>query len=116
MTGDTEMTTLREALKRLFAADPKLTQAQATDREREQRVSAREPIDYSYTIFWTKTARLWPLDQRSSVAKNLETLINSADFKANPFDRHYTLDGVDGAHSGASLIALKKVLEALSEK
>lgn len=108
------MTTIREALKRLLTTQPKLSQSQAADREREQRVSSREPIDYSYTIFWTKTARLWPIDQRASVAKNLETLINSADFKANPFDRHYTLDGVDGAHSGASLIALKKVLEALA--
>ncbi len=109
------MTTIREALKRLFTQPPKLTQSQAIDREREQRVSSREPIDYSYTIFWTKTARLWPLNQRSSVAKNLETLINSSDFKANPFDRHYTLEDVDGSHSGASLIALKKVLEALND-
>ncbi|HZY45311.1 MAG TPA: hypothetical protein VFF70_11230, partial [Anaerolineae bacterium] len=100
----------------LFTQPPKLTQSQAIDREREQRVSSREPIDYSYTIFWTKTARLWPLNQRSSVAKNLETLINSADFKDNPFDRHYMLDGVEGSHSGASLIALKKVLEALNNE
>jgi hypothetical protein len=110
------MTTIREALKRLLSSEPKLTQAQLTDREREQRVAAREPIDYSYTIFWTKTARLWALDQRAGAAKNLETLINSADFKANPFDRHYTLDGVESSHSGASLIALKKVLEALANE
>ena len=110
------MTTIREALKRLFTQEPQLTQAQVIDREREQRVSSREPIDYSYAIFWTKIARLWPIDQRSSVAQNLETLINSADFKANPFDRHYTLDGVDNLHSGASLIALKKVLEALNNE
>ena len=110
------MTTIREALKRLFTPQPKLTQAQLTDRQREQRVSAREPIEYSYTIFWTKTARLWSIDQRSIVTKNLETLIDSADFTANPFDRHYTLDGVDGSHSGASLIALKKVLEALANE
>jgi hypothetical protein len=110
------MTTIREVLRRLFTPEPELTQSQAIDREREQRVSSREPIDYSYTIFWTKTARLWPLDQRSRVAQNLETLINSADFKANPFDRHYTLNGVDASHSGASLIALKKVLDALAKE
>ena len=110
------MTTIREALKHLLGSEPRLTQSQAVDRERERRVSSREPIDYSYTIFWTKTARLWSIDQRASVAQNLETLINSADFKANPFDRHYALDGVDGAHSGASLIALKKVLEALANE
>jgi hypothetical protein len=110
------MTTIREALKRLFTQPPELSQAQLTDRQREQRVSSREPIDYSYTIFWTKTARLWPIEQRSSVAQKLETLINSADFKANLFDRHYTLDAFDGAHSGASLIALKKVLAALANE
>ncbi len=110
------MTTIREAVKRLFKAEPKLSQTQAADREREERVSSREPIDYSYSVFWMKTARTWSAEKRSKVAKNLGALIDSADFQANPFDRHYTIDGMEGSHAGASLIALKKVLEALSNE
>jgi hypothetical protein len=110
------MTTIREVLRRLFTPEPKLTQSEVIDQEREQRVALREPIDYSYTVFWTKTARLWSIDQRSSAAKNIDTLINAADFKANPFDRKYALNGVEGSHSGASLIALKKVLAAFDNE
>jgi hypothetical protein len=40
-------------------------------------------------------------------------LIGSPDFDANFYQRTYTLEDVDGAHSGASLLALQKVLKAL---
>ena len=110
------MTTIREALKRLFTPEPQLTQSQAVNQEREQRISSREPVDYSYTIFWTKTARLWSIDQRAAISNSLKALINSPDFRANPFDRHYVLDGVESAHAGASLMALQKVLEALANE
>jgi hypothetical protein len=43
-------------------------------------------------------------------------LLKSPEFQANPFDRKYTLDGLDGAHSGASLMALQKVLTALANE
>ena len=102
--------------KRKIKAGPPLTQAQQADAEREQRVANREPIDYSYTVFWTKQARVWEVATRSDVAVRLDGLLTSPEFKANPFDRKYTLDGLDGAHSGASLTALHKVLIALSNE
>jgi hypothetical protein len=107
------MPKIRDTLKRLFKSPPKLTQAQQAEAEREQRVAARDSVDYSYAVFWTKMARDWDRPHRARVWQQLTALIQSADFDPNPFDRHYTLDGVDGAHSGASLIALKKVLEAV---
>jgi len=100
--------------KRTIKSEPPLTQSQQADAERERRVAQREPIDYSYTVFWTKQARLWDAATRSDVATRLSDLLKSPEFKANLFDRKYTLDGLDGAHSGASLIALQKVLAALN--
>ncbi len=91
------------------------TTPQQVDAEREQRVAERDRIDYSYTVFWTKSARLWDAAKRAVVAQHLTELIASADFDANFYQRTYTLADVDGAHSGASLLALQKVLEALRE-
>jgi hypothetical protein len=102
--------------KRMIKSEPPLTQSQQADAERERRVAQREPIDYSYTVFWTKNARLWDATTRSDVAARLSDLLKSPDFQANPFDRKYTLDGLEGAHSGASLIALQKVLAALRDE
>lgn len=92
-----------------------LTTPQQIDAEREQRVAARDRIAYSYTVFWTKTARLWDATQREAIARQLAEAIASADFDANFYQRTYTLADVDGAHSGASLLALQKVLEALRD-
>jgi hypothetical protein len=102
--------------KRLIKPGPPLTQSQQAEAEREQRVAQREPIDYSYTVFWTKQALVWDANTRSAVAARLSDLVKSPEFKANPFDRKYTLEGLDDAHSGASLIALKKVLAALDNE
>jgi hypothetical protein len=112
--GAETVTTIREALKRLFQSP--VTPAQTSEVEREQRVAARDRVDYSYTIFWAKTARLWEAEMRSTVLQNLNALIQSSEFAANPFERRYTLAGVEGSHSGASFLALQKVLQALREE
>jgi rhamnogalacturonyl hydrolase YesR len=92
---------------------PSLTTPQQIDAEREQRVAARDRVDYSYAVFWTKHARLWDATKREAVARQLAEVITSTDFDANFYQRAYTLAEVDGAHSGASLLALQKVLAAL---
>jgi hypothetical protein len=92
---------------------PPLTTPQQVDAEREQRVTARDRVDYSYAVFWTKHARLWNVTKREAVAQQLTALIGSPDFDANFYQRTYALEDVDGAHSGASLLALQKVLDAL---
>ncbi len=101
---------------RLFKKEPPLTTPQKVEAEREQRVASRDRVDYSYAVFWTKQARLWDKPQREAVAQRLATLIHSPDFDANFYKRHYTLDGVEGSHSGASLLALQKVLQALRDE
>ncbi len=102
--------------KRSTKTEPPLTQAQQADAEREQRVADREPIDYSYTVFWTKTVRTWDADKRSAVAQHVEQMLKSPEFQANSFDRKYSVEGVEGTHAGASLIALSKVLKALRDE
>ncbi len=92
---------------------PPKTTSQQVDAEREQRVVARDRVDYSYTVFWTKNARLWDAAKREAVARQLAELTTSTDFDANFYQRTYTLAGLAGAHSGASLLALQKVLAAL---
>lgn len=109
------MANFRKVLSRVFKPSPRPTPTQRADAEREQRVAARDSVEYSYTVFWTKTARGWDAQERLEVAQRLTALINSPDFEANPFDRVYTLDNIDGAHSGASLVALQKVLAALRD-
>ena len=89
------------------------TTPQQIDAEREQRVAARDRVDYSYAVFWMKHARLWDAVKREVVRQQLAKLIASTDFDANFYQRTYTLAEVEGAHSGASLLALQKVLEAL---
>jgi rhamnogalacturonyl hydrolase YesR len=92
-----------------------LTTPKQIDAEREQRVAARDRVDYSYAVFWVKHARLWDAARREAVLHQLAELIASTDFDANYYQRTYTLAEVDDAHSGASLLALQKVLEALRE-
>jgi hypothetical protein len=74
-----------------------------------------QSIDFSYTIFWMKMARAWDEAKRQTVLAQVEALIAAPDFINNAFERKYTLAGLDEvAHSGASVLALKKVLEALA--
>ncbi len=103
-------------MKQLFKKQPPSTILQKIDIEREQRVAARDRVDYSYTIFWTKNARLWDKAKREDVAQRLAAAIDSPDFDANFYQRTHTLEGVDGAHAGASLLALQKVLQALRDE
>lgn len=73
-----------------------------------------EKIDYAYTIYWMKTARQWDGGRRARMAERVTAAIESPHFSANAFERKYEVEGLDEiAHSGASLLALAKVLEAL---
>lgn len=70
--------------------------------------------EYSYVIYWTKTARNWDPSRRAQVLLAAERLIGKPDFEANPFERRYREPEIDAsAHSGESLLALRKVLRAL---
>ncbi|HLF00622.1 MAG TPA: hypothetical protein VI547_01505 [Anaerolineales bacterium] len=71
-------------------------------------------IDFAYAVFWTKTVRGWDAGARQQIAARLTALVESPDFLNNAFERKYTIEGLDDlAHSGASLLALRKVLQAM---
>ncbi len=97
------MTTIREALRRLFG-EPDTRQAKPA--------AAPDRVEYSYRVFWTKQARSWDAARRRSALASARTLAASGTFEPNAFERRYRVEGVDGEHSGASLLALIQVLEA----
>ena len=96
------MTTLRSVLKKLFG------QTDAVEKDDDTR-----RVDYSYRVFWTKQARDWDAHKRRVIREQLDGLMSDAGFEANAFERHYRVEGIDAEHSGASLLALNQVLEAL---
>lgn len=77
-----------------------------------------ERIDFAYTVFWTKMVRQWTPERRAEMLTRLETLLKSPEFVNNAFSRKFEVAGLEDAslgetaHSGASLLALRKVLEA----
>lgn len=81
-----------------------------------RRPSRPDPPRYgfSYSLYWMKVAREWDPARREAVAHELRALLNRADFVANQAERRFTVPGVEGAHSGGSLVALDRVLQALS--
>jgi len=95
------MTTVREALRRLFGrSEP--TEAAGLDR-----------AAYSYRVYWTKQARAWDAARRRSVLEAVRRVTTAETFEPNSFERRYRAEGLAGEHSGASLLALIQVLEAL---
>ena len=75
-------------------------------------------IDFAYTVFWTKIVRAWDPIRREQVAKRVSELTASPGFVNNAFSRNFEVEGLEDAslgqtaHSGASLLALQKVLAA----
>jgi hypothetical protein len=73
-------------------------------------------VDFSYTVYWTKQVRGWDRARRAEMTAALLSVIARPDFEANAYERRYRVPGLDDqAHAGASLIALKKVLDAFAE-
>ncbi len=74
-----------------------------------------QTIDFAYSIFWTKMARAWDDGRRRLMAERVAALVNTPGFTANALERNYRIEDLDTlAHSGASLLALQKVLETLA--
>ncbi|HEX3050940.1 MAG TPA: hypothetical protein VHP83_09820 [Aggregatilineaceae bacterium] len=73
-----------------------------------------ERIDAGYRLFWTKMALGWDSARRDDIARQLVDVFQSPAFERNALERRFAVDGLDDqAHSGASLVALAEVLQAL---
>ncbi len=68
---------------------------------------------YSYSVFWLKTARAWPAQKRQAITAALQRVLGARDFVPTATAKRFTVDGLDEPYSGASLLALSKVLAAL---
>ena len=74
-------------------------------------------VDFSYTIYWTKTVRRWDEKQRAAMAEAVMAVMAQPGFEANDYERRYRVAGLDDvAHAGASLVALRKVLAAFENE
>ena len=93
------MAIIRDALRRL--SRPANAQPAAPDR-----------ADYSYRVYWTKQVRDWDAIRRRSILLAARLVAASEAFEPNAFERRSRVEGVDGEHSGASVLALIQVLEA----
>ena len=100
--GGRSLTSLRENLRRRFrrGADPQARRAA-----------------YAYVVYWAKTARTWTPEQRAAALRTVLDIAARGDFIPTTYERRYRLPDVDSsAHAGASLIALRQVLEAMESE
>lgn len=96
------MTSIYEAIRRLLQRNLE-SEADIHDSE------------FSYAVHWTKLTREWDVNRRQRVHDLVREVIDSPDFIANEFERRYSIDEIDlKKHSGASLVALEKVLASLA--
>lgn len=71
-------------------------------------------IDFGFRIYWTKMATQWDMVRLREVRKQVLTVTQQPDFEKNLIERRFRVEGLDvQAHSGASLLALIEVLNAL---
>jgi hypothetical protein len=82
-----------------------------------RRGPGRPQVDFSYTVYWTKQVRQWNSARRAAVHAALLAVMAQPGFEANTYERRYVVAGLDDvAHAGASLVALKKVLNAFVDE
>jgi hypothetical protein len=73
-------------------------------------------VDMSFRIFWTKISTEWDLDRIRHIRKQVQQVTQQANFQKNLVERRYAVEDLDEqAHSGASLLALIEVLDALEK-
>ncbi len=71
-------------------------------------------IDFGFRIYWTKMATTWDMARIRDVRAWVVVVTQQPDFEKNLIERRFRVEGLDElAHSGASLLALIEVLNAL---
>lgn len=101
------MTSIREMLRRLLGEG---------DRSEAAGQAEQPSPDYSYRVYWMKTARSWTDERLDEVREEVQRVVQGTGFEANPFERRYHVEAVDDQkHAGASLLALLEVIDALKK-
>lgn len=100
--GGRRVTSLRESLRRRFRRSADLQAPHAA---------------YANVVYWTKTALTWTPEQRAAALRAVRDIAERQDFLPTTYERRYRLPDVDSsAHAGASLMALRRVLEAMESE
>jgi hypothetical protein len=100
--GGPRVTSLRESLQRHLGrgADPQVQHAA-----------------FAYVVYWTKTVGGWTPERRAATLRAVQGIAARQDFVPTIYQRRYRLAEVDAsAHAGASLIALRQVLETMQSE
>ncbi len=100
-----------ERLRRLWGGAPP---AEPTPPWMSQPVSRVPQPEIAYAIRWLEEIRDWPPDARRDIATAVQAIVTAPDF-APTSTRRYAVDGLEGAHSGASLVALAQTLAEWDE-
>lgn len=91
----------------------KITRRASDKAEDESQNSDPRPSDYAYTLYWVRQLQDWDAERKAEIASSVEDVVTESSFRPNEFYRVYSVPGLDdSAHSGASLLALLKVLAA----
>ncbi len=89
------------------------------DQEKEKPIPPGTPmtearIDFGFRIYWTKMATKWDMGRVRDMKTRVIEATQQPDFEKNLIERRFRVEGLDEqAHSGASLLALIEVLNAL---
>lgn len=91
----------------------KITGRTRKSADHESQNSSPRPSEYAYTLYWARQMQDWETDRKAEIASSVEAVVSEPHFRPNEFYRVYSVPGLDdSAHSGASLVALMKVLAA----
>lgn len=90
----------------------------ADEQKRPPEPMTEARVDMSLRVFWTKIARHWEMGRIQHVHSDISAIIQQPDFQKNLLERRYFVenlvpDGQQQQHSGASLLALREVLDTL---
>ena len=99
------MSSIRAMINRLLGKEPEVAEP-----------AGQPSPEFSYRVYWMKTARAWPPERLNEVREQVEQVMQDPQFEPNPFERRYRVEAADDQkHAGASLQALIEVIDALKD-
>lgn len=88
----------------------------APESKKSAELMTASKVDFNFRIYWTKMMLKYPAEKRIEARSKAQAIIQQADFEDNLIEKRYhlPLEGIpEVTHSGASLLALIEVLNAL---
>lgn len=97
------MTSLKEVIARMI--------------KREEPGADMPAPGFDFRVYWTKQAIGWSNEDRHRVHEQIKALMSQLDFNPDGHKRRYPVQPLEGSSfSGASIVELDAVLQALQEE